>query len=151
MPYDLMLFPDTYEVTSNTGTPVFKSVGFVLGLDSANKVITSSASSKLLATMFLKTLLTRKNNLLGFTEGTILPEVLNYPAGSDRFESDAIAAVLDAESQIKKRLGNMDNSLGVTLKKASVVEANSTTGKIRIMLTTSNDETASVILPSTKL
>ena len=151
MPYDLMLFPDTYEVTSNTGIPVFKSIGFVLGLDSSNKVITSSASSKLLATMFLKTLLTRKNNTLGSTEGTILPDVLNYPSGSDRFESDVIASVLDAESQIKKRLSNLDNSLGVTLKKASVLEADSITGKISVMLTTSNNETASVILPGNKI
>jgi hypothetical protein len=151
MPYDLMLFPDTYEVTSNTGIPVFKSIGFVLGLDSSNKVITSSVSSKLLATMFLKTLLTRKSNIAGYSEGTILPNVLNYPSGSDRFESDVIAAVIDAESQIKKRLGNLDNSLGVTLKKASVVEADSTTGKISIILTTSDNETASVILPSNKL
>jgi|LauGreDrversion4_2_1035121.scaffolds.fasta_scaffold00118_8 hypothetical protein len=151
MPYDLMLFPDTYEVTSDSGVPVFKSVGFVLGLDSSNKVITSSISSKLLATMFLKTLLTRKTNLLGISEGTILPEVLNYPQGSDRFESDVIAAVMDAESQIKRRLSKLDNSLGVTLRKASVLEANSETGKISITLTTSNNETASVILPSKRL
>jgi hypothetical protein len=48
-------------------------------------------------------------------------------------------------------LSKLDNSLGVTLRKASVLEANSETGKISITLTTSNNETASVILPSKRL
>ncbi len=152
MPHDLMLFPDTYEVNSDSGVPVFKAIGFVLGLDSGNKVITSSRQSKLIATMFLKTLLTRKGSSIGSpSEGTKLPDVLNYPQGSDAFESDTIAAVLDAESQLKKRLANIDNQLGVTLSKAQVIEANSNTGSIKITLLVSNNETASVVLPGKKL
>jgi len=153
MPYDLMLFPDTYEQTVGpTGTPVFKATGFVLGLDSRDRVITTSMESKLIATTYLKTLLTRKgSSITSPQEGTIMPDVIKYPAGSPNFESDAIAAVLDAEKQTKTKLSSLNSQLNTNLKKASVVEVDSDTGYISISLLTSDNSTASVMLPGNKI
>jgi hypothetical protein len=80
-----------------------------------------------------------------------MPDVIKYPAGSPNFESDAIAAVLDAEKQTKTKLSSLNSQLNTNLKKASVVEVDSDTGYISISLLTSDNSTASVMLPGNKI
>jgi hypothetical protein len=153
MPYDLMLFPDTYEQSvSQSGIPTFKATGFVLGLDGSDKVVATSQDEKLIATSYLKTLLTKKgSSLTAASEGTILPYVLSYPKGYPEFEADVIAAALDAEKQTKDRLSSLDSQIQISLAKASVVRADSETGYISIMLLTSDNKTASVVIPGKRL
>ena len=153
MPYDLMLFPDTYEQSlSEAGVPIFKATGFVLGLNTDNKVIATSQESKLIATIFLKLLLTKKgSSITSPLEGTILPNVLSYPKGYPTFESDVVVAVIDAEKQTKSRISSFDSQIQLGLAKASVITADSDTGYISVALTTSDNKTASVLVPGKKL
>jgi hypothetical protein len=153
MATDLMLYPDTYEFAIGpSGVPIMKATGFVFGLDSNDRLVATKSDKRIIANTYLKILMTRKgSSMTSPTEGTILPDAINYPQGSPQFEGDIIAAVLDAEAQTKKLLSGLQSPVNITLKKASIVELDQTLGKISIELSTSDGDTAAVLVPSKRL
>jgi hypothetical protein len=158
---DIVLYPavDSADV-STTGT-TYKGTGLVFGLDSSDSIIVSSntyeGKKKDIVSLFYKLLLTRKGSVVtNRSEGTLFLDYSALSANQDVFYSDINAAVIDAETQVmsrrsKKGIDLLLNPVLLSLKKATLLLADFSTGKVSIKLLFSDGSTSVLDLPGGRL